>query len=79
MNFWIYLAKKIVTCYLIGEDHLLLECADILLSHNHIILGIISALPTIKDYALCKKFLILKNLLKQLQFCMLPNLIIFLA
>jgi hypothetical protein len=49
------LQKKIVTCYLIGEDPLLLECADILLSYNHTILGIISALPTIKDYALCKK------------------------
>ncbi|WP_019216985.1 hypothetical protein [Legionella tunisiensis] len=47
--------KKLFTCYLAGDDRLLLECANILLSYEHTILGIISALPAAKDYAINKK------------------------
>lgn len=47
--------KKLVTCYLIGEDRLLLECAEILLSYNHSILGIISPLPAAEEFSIQKK------------------------
>ncbi|KTD11238.1 amino acid adenylation domain-containing protein/thioester reductase domain-containing protein [Legionella jamestowniensis DSM 19215] len=50
-----FLEKKLFTCYLIGEDHLLLECAEILLSHHHSILGIISPLASAEDFSLARK------------------------
>ena len=46
------LIQKSFSCCLIGEDTLLIHCAEILLAENHVILGIISPLIQIKDWAL---------------------------
>lgn len=40
------------SCYLIGEDDLVIQCGDILLSQGHRILGIISPNSQIQDWAL---------------------------
>lgn len=46
-------AKKTqITCYLIGETSLVIQCADILLAHGFKICGIISSLSTIKEWTL---------------------------
>lgn len=39
------------SCYLIGEDTLLIECGEILLTKGHNILGIITAVPRISQWA----------------------------
>lgn len=44
--------KKTFSCYLIGDDHLLVECADIILNNGHQILGIISPLAAVKHLAI---------------------------
>jgi amino acid adenylation domain-containing protein/non-ribosomal peptide synthase protein (TIGR01720 family) len=45
--------KKKFSCYVIGDDTLASQCGDILLSQGHLILGVISSLPTIQAWA-CK-------------------------
>lgn len=39
------------TCYLIGDDHLLIQCAETLIEHNFKIMGIISPLKESKVFA----------------------------
>jgi len=39
------------TCYLIGEDNLLIQCAEMWLNKGHCILGVVSTLPGIKSWA----------------------------
>ncbi len=39
------------SCYLIGEDTLLIECGEVLLAKNHEVLGIITAAPRISQWA----------------------------
>ncbi|WED43930.1 amino acid adenylation domain-containing protein [Legionella cardiaca] len=56
--------KKLFTCYLIGEDPLLLQCAEILLSYNHSILGIISPLPAAEDFASKRKIPYFRKLIE---------------
>jgi amino acid adenylation domain-containing protein/thioester reductase-like protein len=43
------------SCYLVGEDSLLIQCAEILLARHHRILGVISPLDNIKEWALAYK------------------------
>jgi amino acid adenylation domain-containing protein/thioester reductase-like protein len=45
-------AKK---CFLVGEDHLLIQCAEILLSHGYFISGIVSPLSEVKEWAFKNK------------------------
>lgn len=45
------LNKNFFTCYLIGDDPLLLQCAEMLLQHGHKILGIISSLDDAHQFA----------------------------
>lgn len=40
------------SCYLIGEDHLIAECAQILIANNFIILGVITSFEPVVDWAL---------------------------
>lgn len=40
------------SCYLIGEDHLIVECARILIAHDFIVLGIISSFEPVIDWTL---------------------------
>ena len=47
--------KELFNCYLIGDDQLVLECAEIILSYNHLILGIISSFPAAEQFAAHKK------------------------
>ena len=49
------LIKPSFSCYLIGDDHLLVQCAEIILSENQTILGIISERPTTESWALQNK------------------------
>jgi len=39
------------TCYLVGEDNLIIQCAEILLTRSHFILGIVSKLAAVKEWA----------------------------
>lgn len=45
------LKKTRFSCFLIGDDHLLVQCAEIILANGHIILGIISPLEAAKNLA----------------------------
>lgn len=45
------LNKTAFSCYLIGDDHLLVQCAEIILNNGHQILGIISPLEAAKNLA----------------------------
>ncbi|MDP1604625.1 MAG: amino acid adenylation domain-containing protein [Legionella sp.] len=45
------LNKKAFSCYLIGDDHLLVQCAELLLENGHQILGIISPLKSARIFA----------------------------
>jgi amino acid adenylation domain-containing protein/thioester reductase-like protein len=49
------LNKELFDCYLIGDDQLVLECAEIISSNNHLILGIISSFPEAEEFALQRK------------------------
>jgi amino acid adenylation domain-containing protein/thioester reductase-like protein len=49
------LIKPSFSCYLIGDDHLLVQCAEIILSENQTILGIISERSTTESWALQNK------------------------
>jgi len=42
------------SCYLIGADTLLIECAELLLAKKHNILGVITSAPRISQWALTK-------------------------
>ncbi|MBY0377965.1 MAG: peptide synthetase, partial [Gammaproteobacteria bacterium] len=42
---------KTISCYLIGEDKLVIQCGERLLAKNHRILGIISSIPAIQSWA----------------------------
>lgn len=46
------MSRKNFTCYLIGDDHLLIQCAETLIQNEHSILGIISPLEAAKNFAL---------------------------
>ena len=46
------LKKPGFSCFLIGDDHLLVQCAEIILANGYIILGIISPLEAAKNLAL---------------------------
>lgn len=39
------------TCYLVGEDNLIIQCAETLLTKSHFILGIVSKLSAVKEWA----------------------------
>lgn len=54
--------KQLFNCYLIGEDQLVLECAEIILSYHHSILGIISSLPNAEHFSATKKIPYFKQL-----------------
>lgn len=54
--------KESFNCYLIGDDQLVLGCAEIILSHNHLILGIISSFPAAEEFAAQKKIPYFKKL-----------------
>lgn len=43
--------KNLFSCYLIGEDSLLIQCAEILFTKGHSILGVVSMLADIKEWA----------------------------
>ncbi|PCJ49785.1 MAG: hypothetical protein COA74_04870 [Gammaproteobacteria bacterium] len=45
------MSKDTFSCYLIGADTLLIECGEILLSKNHEIKGVITAIPRITQWA----------------------------
>lgn len=45
---------KIFSCYLIGDDRLLIQCAESLLARCHTIIGIISSLKIIAEWAKSK-------------------------
>lgn len=47
--------KKKLTCYLIGEDHLVIKCAELLLNKGYKILGIISPLPAAQKFSFSHK------------------------
>lgn len=49
------MSRSSFSCYLIGDDHLLIQCAETLLSQRHHILGIISSFSDTKDWALKNK------------------------
>lgn len=40
-----------ITCYIAGQDSLVIHCAEILLSRGHTILGVISSFPAIQTWA----------------------------
>ena len=42
--------NNIFSCYIIGDDNITLQCADILLSNNHHLLGLISPSDKIKEW-----------------------------
>ncbi len=44
------LNKTNFSCYLIGDDHLLVQCAEVILDKGHHILGIISPLEAAKNF-----------------------------
>lgn len=54
--------NTLFSCYLIGEDRLLLECADIILSNEHLILGIISPFSAAEEYCLKKDIPYFRNI-----------------
>lgn len=58
--------KELFNCYLIGDDQLLLECAELILSHDHLILGIISSFSAAEDFSKQKKIPYFKNLAEAL-------------
>ena len=45
------MTEQTLTCYLIGEESLLIQCAEIWLSHGHAIQGVVSADARISDWA----------------------------
>lgn len=49
--------KELFNCYLIGDDQLVLECAEIILSYNHQILGIISPSRAAENFSAPKNTL----------------------
>lgn len=44
-------SKRNFSCYIVGSDSLLLQCAEILLQEKHVIFGIISSSPTVRNWA----------------------------
>jgi methionyl-tRNA formyltransferase len=43
--------KMNYTCYILGNDSLTIQCAEILLAHNYQILAVISSAPVVQDWA----------------------------
>lgn len=48
------MSNETLSCYLIGADTLLIECGEVLLSKNHEIKGVITAVPRLRQWALQK-------------------------
>ena len=42
---------KIFTCYVVGDDSLLIQCSEVLLERGHVIYGIVSSNPNILNWA----------------------------
>jgi hypothetical protein len=45
------MSRNLFSCYIIGEESLLIQCADILLERGHDIRGLISQSPAITSWA----------------------------
>jgi amino acid adenylation domain-containing protein len=53
--------KSLFNCYLIGEGNLLIECAEILIRHNHEVRGIVSPDKSVEQWAKANNILCFKK------------------